>query len=695
MLFKYGYNTEIQDSYANISKYESGLESLLDDIDICISNTDYLFGFESENNDLKIYIGMEATNNESWFKKVVNSIVSMFKAIGSWFKSAWNWIKKKFGFGGSNDVAKVAQKDVQVKTESLAKSVEKIEESKSVTPEEADTIVENTVAEVIAEDKSEVNIKAIVPEIVEEVKKELLKILTPINESVNSIKSETEKISGKVDNLSTKVSELNKLISQSDLKKIADEIRTSITTSASLQKETDLKPIIAEVKKEIDRVISTRKDVNLKSIVPEIVNSIKESMPEHKELDTKKLVANIVSEVTDAFSIIKDKLPKDNIDIESLTQSISKSITEPIVSKLSEDIIGSYNLTVDKVEKIIKENIKGSYDRSEEDAFIEVAEVVVKDEVKENSKKILEIAPKLIEEVVSKQLMIEYKPKLSKTVSDKIKKATNRTYKSNTIKKERSSSESLTIKRGPKKVEFTTYLFSNRSIDTYNSKFKKFFTEYTSIKNNINLDNTNGTIENITNGIKLMVYSIMYMGNLADVLFSGVTFNSDKIKSALSSKDSDSLSEVSQGIFELNRSLAHLVSTNATLDLVEMKFDVDLESVLPTRKLDKSRYERFLNDKSKILATSVEISKAVSEAANRCLSSIGELDKFISNINPDARATRGLPNKVSDEEFRKKFKIIRSSMSDVKNIGSNLYKLLSKSNIIKIRKTLKTHQTLS
>lgn len=184
MNFKYGTESVgIDFFYTDTTPFlNRGVEGLIEDIDMSVDNTRYGFAFESCCADFDIIIGTEAdepksdkpeekkdeksettTSNskaDAWYKKVWNAIVGMFKTIGKWFSSAWKWIKKKFGFGGTNDVGKVAETEIKVSGNSTAKTLDKLKDADTMTAEELDTVVEEIVGEEIDKEKT-INLKPI------------------------------------------------------------------------------------------------------------------------------------------------------------------------------------------------------------------------------------------------------------------------------------------------------------------------------------------------------------------------------------------------------------------------------------------------------------------------------------------------------------------------------------------------------
>ena len=85
-----------------------------------LERSENLAAFESSMIDFNIYSntkGFEA--EDSWYKKLWEKIKAMFKAIGRWLISLWNWIFSKFKKEGTIEVAKIAKEDIKVKTKTI------------------------------------------------------------------------------------------------------------------------------------------------------------------------------------------------------------------------------------------------------------------------------------------------------------------------------------------------------------------------------------------------------------------------------------------------------------------------------------------------------------------------------------------------------------------------------------------------
>ena len=93
-----------------------------------LERSENLAAFESCMIDLNIYSntkGFEA--EDSWYKKLWEKIKAMFKAIGRWLISVWNWIFSKFNKEGTIEMAKVAKEEIKTKTETINKVSKDIE----------------------------------------------------------------------------------------------------------------------------------------------------------------------------------------------------------------------------------------------------------------------------------------------------------------------------------------------------------------------------------------------------------------------------------------------------------------------------------------------------------------------------------------------------------------------------------------
>jgi hypothetical protein len=104
-------------------EYRASVESLSVDINVMLGQAS-VYGFGTEADEPKADDKKEAKTDDkkkAWYKRLWDAIVKMFKAIGGWFSSAWNWIKKKFGKGGDNDVETVSKEIAQGQINALSR----------------------------------------------------------------------------------------------------------------------------------------------------------------------------------------------------------------------------------------------------------------------------------------------------------------------------------------------------------------------------------------------------------------------------------------------------------------------------------------------------------------------------------------------------------------------------------------------
>ena len=265
--------------------------------------------------------------------------------------------------------------------------------------------------------------------------------------------------------------------------------------------------------------------------------------------------------------------------------------------------------------------------------------------------------------------------KATNTAREKLsRRSTGR--KTDTIAAKHGANTNLSVKRTVAPVTFKSYLFSKRVISEF-KEFKKVYASYTSSK--LELDNSKLNLEKaVLNGAKFMAGTLTYLGALSNA-FTTFTQNAseDTMKSMIKATD------------DLERSLITAVNANQTLDLEEVVFQIRVKDNIK-KELDKSTYLFEFTTPQSGLADSVEISKAISTIANNCLSDISKLDKFVTNLsNMKDSNTRGM-----SRDSTTRIKALRTLMSNTKGVGSNVYKLLSRTNIIKVRTTVKTDDVL-
>lgn len=141
-----GVEALVADNLFNVesSEYIATIESIGVDIDVALGQS-RLYGFGTEAEDDKKE-DKPTEEKKAWYKRLWDAIVKMFKTIGGWFSSAWKWIKKKFGFGGDNDVTETSKELVKGQLEGVEKSKEFVESghhSKEEIKEESKKLILN------------------------------------------------------------------------------------------------------------------------------------------------------------------------------------------------------------------------------------------------------------------------------------------------------------------------------------------------------------------------------------------------------------------------------------------------------------------------------------------------------------------------------------------------------------------------
>lgn len=87
-----------------------------------LERSENLAAFESCMIDINIYSNIKGFEAEdSWYKKLWQKIKDIFKAIGRWLISLWNWIFSKFKKEGTIETAKAAKEEVGAKVETINK----------------------------------------------------------------------------------------------------------------------------------------------------------------------------------------------------------------------------------------------------------------------------------------------------------------------------------------------------------------------------------------------------------------------------------------------------------------------------------------------------------------------------------------------------------------------------------------------
>ena len=337
------------------------------------------------------------------------------------------------------------------------------------------------------------------------------------------------------------------------------------------------------------------------------------------------------------------------------------------------------------VEEIVHEEIS-----NEKTVNLKPIQGKITEEVKEQVVKVVEPsteAPKKEEPKPKEEPKEKEKVKNESTNAAREKLKRRGGYKSETIKNKLGNVTAVSVKREIPRVEFKTYLFSKRVISEF-KEFKKVYANYNSTKVDISKANLNFE-KAVINGAKFMSGTLMYLGALSKMLFKDISFNAQAFTNFAQNANQDTMDNMSKAADELERSLIHAVGQNQILDLEEVVFQIKVKDNIK-KELDKSTYLFEYTTPGAGVAESVAISKVISEVANKCLTDIGMLDKFVSSltsVNDELR--RGM-----SRDSKARIKALRLLMSNTRNIGTNVYKLLSKSNIIKVRTTLKTDATL-
>lgn len=145
-----------------------------------LERSENLAAFESCMIDINIYSntkGFEA--EDSWYKKLWEKIKAMFKAIGRWLISLWNWIFSKFKKEGTIEMAKVAKEEVKAKTETISKVSKDIENKpEGMTKSEISKSVSKHMDEEVNKSELRETLKDIQSEMENEVKDVILNDVT-------------------------------------------------------------------------------------------------------------------------------------------------------------------------------------------------------------------------------------------------------------------------------------------------------------------------------------------------------------------------------------------------------------------------------------------------------------------------------------------------------------------------------------
>ena len=163
-----------------------------EDIDFNIlefERSENLAAFESCMIDINIFSNIKGFEAEdSWYKKLWEKIKAMFKAIGNWLLSVWNWILSKFRREGTLEVGKTSKEEVKVKKETINKTISKIKDSPNgVSEADIEKDVSKLMSGAIATSPMNGVLKDLQTSMEEEVKKILLEEVTEENENGNRV----------------------------------------------------------------------------------------------------------------------------------------------------------------------------------------------------------------------------------------------------------------------------------------------------------------------------------------------------------------------------------------------------------------------------------------------------------------------------------------------------------------------------
>lgn len=163
-----------------------------EDIDFNIlefERSENLAAFESCMIDINIFSNIKGFEAEdSWYKKLWEKIKAMFKAIGNWLLSVWNWILSKFRKEGTLEVGKTSKEEVKVKKETINKTISKIKDSPNgVSEADIEKDVSKLMSGAIATSHMNGVLKDLQTSMEEEVKKIIFEEATEENENGNRV----------------------------------------------------------------------------------------------------------------------------------------------------------------------------------------------------------------------------------------------------------------------------------------------------------------------------------------------------------------------------------------------------------------------------------------------------------------------------------------------------------------------------
>lgn len=203
-------------------EYKSAIESLDIDINVLLSQGSMFVGTEADDPkpEEKKEDGKTDAKKEAWYKRLWAAIIRMFKAIGGWFTSAWEWVKKKFGKGGANDVAEVAKKTVEAKAELTEAVVKEAVKKNGLSEDEVKEILSNYIGEL--KDKKEYEaISGFIAKIKDEVFEEIVSksqiLNTPTNGSIEfRYYTFAPEVLGRIEKLRTNLKNVGELASRAE-----------------------------------------------------------------------------------------------------------------------------------------------------------------------------------------------------------------------------------------------------------------------------------------------------------------------------------------------------------------------------------------------------------------------------------------------------------------------------------------------
>ena len=373
-------------------------------------------------------------------------------------------------------------------------------------------------------------------------------------------------------------------------------------------------------------------------------------------------------------------------DVGKVTETeikVSGNSTAKTLDKLKD----ADTMTAEELDSVVEEIVGEEIDK-EKTVNLKPIQNQITENVKEQVANSVEASNKTSESKPAESNSKNNEPenKASNTAREKLsRRSTGR--KTDTIASKHGANTNLAVKRTVAPVTFKSYLFSKRVISEF-KEFKKVYASYTSSK--LELDNSKLNLEKaVLNGAKFMAGTLTYLGALSKMLFKNINFDSNSFTTFTQNASEDTMKSMIKATDDLERSLITAVNANQTLDLEEVVFQIRVKDNIK-KELDKSTYLFEFTTPQSGLADSVEISKAISTIANNCLSDISKLDKFVTNLSSMKDSNvRGM-----SRDSTARIKALRTLMSNTKGVGTNVYKLLSRTNIIKIRTTVKTDDVL-